>query len=156
MKIYIAAPFVARDYIRYQILPMLNSAGHGVTSSWLFGTREINAGSVGASESSSTDDVRRHANGDLHDVGISDVVLSLTANYFSDVVAVKDKSILHTGGRHVEVGYALANRIPVITVGEPENVFARGLTVVLPDLTRAISVISALSVLLQQREAQSL
>lgn len=122
-RIYIAAPFAAR-VIAASIANELEEAGHEVTSTWLNGTRGISEETVGISPSSTDEEVEAHAQGDLNDIDRSDDVLHLTGNYVSSQYDFPTEW-LHTGGRHVESGYALARGKAVHILGDPENVFAR-------------------------------
>ena len=53
---------------------------------------------------------------DLNDVVRSDLLILFTAAFVG---------IEGGGGRHVETGWALAHGVPIIVVGQPENVFHR-------------------------------
>lgn len=147
MKVYVAAPYPAREYVEGVCYPLLAEAGHECTSTWALGSRDIHVGTVGASPATEHDDVVRHVQGDLYDVARSGALIGLTANYCLKVANMGDhiqEEWLHTGGRHVEMGYALhaAMRVRVIIVGEPENVFQRGLSTVVPDLDSAIRALA--------------
>lgn len=119
MKVYLAAPYGSRSQVRLYA-DELQAAGFDVTSTWLAETHEINAGTEGAATSLPDDVVAAHAETDLIDINLSDVLVLFTSAY----VGVEGG-----GGRHVETGYALAQGKPVIVVGEPENVFHRMLGV---------------------------
>lgn len=139
MKVYIAAPYPAREYVE-SLFPVFAAAGHEITSTWATGTREINVSTVGPSLATAHHDLVRHVEGDLYDIARAKALVSLTAEFCIKAasLSVEDPAWYHTGGRHVELGYALAiqqhRSFRIFTVGEPENVFQRGLTSVVPDL----------------------
>ena len=74
---------------------------------------------TGAHEGATDPDVlQRCAREDLEDIRSSDVLVAFT----------EGPDVGHTsGGRHVEVGYAIAMGLPVIVVGPVENVFYHGM-----------------------------
>jgi hypothetical protein len=148
VKVYVAAPYAAREYVQ-ALYPVLAEAGHLCTSTWALGTREITVETVGASPATEHEDLVRHVNGDLYDIARAEGLISLTAEFCKDVGALApgtDPAWLHTGGRHVELGYAVAmsqfHPMKLIVVGEPENVFQRGLATVVPDLDSAIRALA--------------
>lgn len=132
MKIYIAAPYPARARVA-DIGLWLGSEGHECTSGWAYQEQhEIATGTVGASLDTKHEDVEEFAKRDLADIFRADALLSLTANWCIARGAAEDNPDfrwLHAGGRHVEVGYALALGRPVVIVGEPENIFQRSLCI---------------------------
>jgi hypothetical protein len=147
VKVYVAAPYAARDYIERVMYPVLAEAGHECTSTWALASRDIHAGTVGASLDTEHDDAVRHAEGDLYDVARSGALIGLTAKFCIDNANMGDNVDplwLHTGGRHVEMGYALhaAMRVRTVIVGEPENIFQRTLAIVVPDLDSAIRALA--------------
>lgn len=119
MRGYLAAPYAARELVA-EYAHELVACGIDVTASWLDETHEINAGTLGAAPALTGAEVARHAATDLDDIGRCDVVVLFTAGSLGF-----DPSEVASGGRHVETGYALAKGIPVLVVGEPENVFHR-------------------------------
>lgn len=125
MKIYIAAPFAARN-VAMTTAFTLEDAGHEITSKWHGSTRDIHVGTVGISPESDDAEVLEHALADLADIDRCDAVLHLTGSYCSELVNVP-LHWLHTGGRHVEVGYAIAKGKDVHLIGEPENIFGRSI-----------------------------
>lgn len=139
MKVYIAAPYPAREFVQ-SLVPEFAAAGHEVTSTWAQGTREINFSTVGPSPATEHADLVRHVEGDLYDIARAKALVSLTADFCiaEARLPVINPMWYHTGGRQVELGYALAvqqqRSFRIFTVGEPENVFQRGLTTVVPDL----------------------
>lgn len=136
MKVYIAGAYCYRDVIRKRVVPILNRLGHEVTSGWLEGTRPITDGTIGASLDRPTEKVKEAAEGDFYDIDNSDVVLLLTAHSMIRLESAGEENDftlptretdhrMHTGGRHVESGYALSQGLPVVVAGPPENVFQR-------------------------------
>lgn len=115
VAVYLAAPYGARERIR-RYATELEAAGFVVTSTWLRETHEINAGTQGAATSLPDDTVAAHAEADMADIDQSDALVLFTAKHLG---------IEGGGGRHIETGYALARHLPVVVVGEPENVFHR-------------------------------
>lgn len=138
MKIYIAAPYAARSLARVVVEQLIQS-GHIVTSTWITSTRDIVPGTVGPTNDLSHDEVAEHADGDFFDIEKSDVLLMLS----SEFVAMNDPDVpaewLHTGGRHVESGYAWGKGREVHILGAAENVFGRGLAYVHPDVASFLS-----------------
>ena len=90
---------------------MLEANGHIVTSRWLKGL--VGLGATPA-PGKANDDLRDAAYMDLEDIDRSDCVLAINP---------KSAHRSGTGGRHVEVGWAMRANIPVVLVGELENVF---------------------------------
>lgn len=104
MLIYLCAAYERRLFMLAQA-DALESAGHSVVSRWVFGEHEGGALTPEASA--------RYAREDLEDLDRAHVLIAMgehRGRYFS-------------GGRHVELGYALARRKIVILVGPAENVF---------------------------------
>lgn len=124
MKIYIAAPFAARPYAK-RIAEALQNAGHVVTSTWVLSERAINAESIGTSPVTTQRAAEDHAWGDFNDIDRADILLHITSSAALADNPDLPEEWLHTGGRHVEVGWALATDTPVHYIGEPENIFAR-------------------------------
>lgn len=122
LRAYLAAPYAARDRVRDYAEDLVR-LGIDVVASWLDEEHEINAGSTGAATALDPAEVARHAATDLDDIERCDVLVLFTGNFLERLGFHRDA--LHTGGRHVETGYALAKGVPVIVLGEPENVFHR-------------------------------
>lgn len=96
--VYIAAPYPTRnDAIK--AMDLLERAGHVVTSRWLKAPDEL------------TDE---HARKDLEDVAAADVLLALNPADYENA---------GTGGRHVELGYALALGKKIALIGNRSNIF---------------------------------
>lgn len=115
MKVYLAAPYAVRDTVK-QLAAELQRVGFTVTSSWLDETHDIKPGTEGAAVDLNDAQVAAHARQDFADIDKAGQFVLFTA---------KACGAEGGGGRHVETGYALARGIPVIIIGEPENVFHR-------------------------------
>lgn len=98
MKIYIAAPYPCRDEA-IAVMRHLESQGHYVTSRWLKAPDEL---------------ADEHARKDLVDVAEADLLLAINPAAFEDA---------GTGGRHVELGYAIAFDKQIVLVGRRSNIF---------------------------------
>lgn len=128
MKLYLAAPFAARDYVRDYAAPTLRQQGHTTTSGWLQSSRPLEPENLGTSPATEPEVVMHRAGLDLEEVLAADVLVHFTANYLCSRTRLDPTAHnLHSGGRHVETGYALAHHKSVIYLGEPENIFMRGL-----------------------------
>lgn len=97
MKAYIAAPWEFREQAR-QLGRLLTFRGITVMSRWL----------------TVDDDGVPGAQMDLDDIAASDILIALNPEGWGR---------LGTGGRHVEFGYALALKKPILLIGEPSNIF---------------------------------
>jgi nucleoside 2-deoxyribosyltransferase len=144
MKLYFAAPYAARDLVRESLAPLFTRHGHELVSEWLLGTREITPESVGTAPMHTDDEAAAHAIKDLAEIRAADALIHFTADFLvffssnvQDTPLDPHEDRLHTGGRHVETGYALALGRPIIIIGEPENIFQRSLTHV-PNTMRAL------------------
>lgn len=135
MRVYLAAPYQSRDQIK-TYGQELERIGFTVTSSWLDEKHDINEGTTGAATELSTQEVATHAAADLADIDRSQLLVLFT-----------EAAVGHRGGggRHVETGYAIAKTIPVLVVGEPENVFHRlgRVAAVVPDWHEAVIELSS-------------
>lgn len=110
MKIYLAGRYSRRlELLKYS--EELNEIGYEVTSRWIRGDHETDDDMLSFEEGC------RFAKEDLEDIAAADVLIAFTENPEDDV---KGSS---RGGRHVELGYALAAGKRVIVVGHWENVF---------------------------------
>lgn len=98
LKVYIAAPYPWRDSAIH-VMRQLVDVGVQVTSTWLVVQEEMADAS---------------ARVDLADVARADVLIAINPPGWEEQ---------GTGGRHVELGYALALKRPVVLVGQPSNVF---------------------------------
>ena len=95
---YIAAPYQKRDQAA-RVMELLEENGISVTSRWLKSPDEM------------TDEFARQ---DLADIECADLLLALNYAEFENS---------GTGGRHVELGYALALGKAVLLVGNVSNIF---------------------------------
>lgn len=143
MKLYLAAPYAARDLIREHMAPQFVAAGHTITSGWLQASREINPGHLGTSPASPLEDVMYHAGKDLEEVAAAQVLVHFTAGFLTARWPHLDspRFQLHSGGRHTETGYALALHRSVLIMGEPENIFQRGLCHHCPTPLHALQIL---------------
>lgn len=141
MKIYLAAPYAARDILKDH-LSFWQDHGYEVTCGWVKGTRPLGAASYGISEVSTQEEVEAHALMDLEDVDRADAVVLYTAQYIAAAAGLDPVAHnLTSGGRHVEVGYALAKDKPVVVIGPLENIFQRGLCLWADDLDSAVDAL---------------
>lgn len=109
MKVYLAAQYKQKDdLIRYAA--ELKELGIEVTSRWL---NEPHSTTTELGELH-PDDLERYAMIDLYDIDMADAFV-----FFS----LPDSSLSRRGGRHVEFGYAIASRTPILVVGPHENIF---------------------------------
>ena len=122
MRVYLAAPYAARDALR-KCADDLTRLGHHCTSSWLKETSEIGAGTVGVAADITDEQAAAHVRTDLRDVRSSQAIVMWTWAAAEPIVVTGGGN---SGGRHVEVGAAMAQGIPVVVIGEPENIFHRG------------------------------
>ena len=113
MNIYLAARYPRREEVAGYALE-LEEAGHTVTSRWLSGDDELienagefpsGAGLIGLE--------------DLDDIASAEVLIAFTEN----PVLVPTLPAAARGGRHVEFGYAVAQKKQLIIVGPTENIF---------------------------------
>ena len=128
MKVYIAAPYPARELAKIYA-DELASIGIECTSTWVTETVEINEQSTGSATGLTDKQVKQHVTTDLHDIRRADVLVHLTALHAFRAAGLNgtaDSPTLNSGGRHVELGFALALNKHIINVGYPENVFHRG------------------------------
>lgn len=98
MNIYIAAPYELRDDA-IATMKLLESRGNRVTSSWL---RHLD------------EEGDLYARIDLADITRADMLLALNPGGWKQKGA---------GGRHVELGYALALGKKIVVVGVRSNIF---------------------------------
>lgn len=128
MKVYTAAPYAARELVRGHREHLL-AAGLEPVSSWVHETVKITEGTKGAAAALTDTEVRHHAKGDFRDIRGCALLLHYTAAYCAERLPEVDPAGFYSGGRHVETGYALARGIPVVVLGEAENVFQRAFAV---------------------------
>jgi len=135
VRVYLAGPYGSRDKLR-TYADLVRAADCEVTSSWLDEDHDITPGTEGAAADLSDEVVLAHARMDLNDVVRSDLLILFTAAFVG---------IEGGGGRHVETGWALAHGVPIIVVGQPENVFHRmtDAVTVCPTMGEAIAQLRA-------------
>jgi hypothetical protein len=104
MDIYLSARFDRRAEIA-NYAPILLRHGFGIASSWLWDPQEPTWDGA----------VRAAAEVDLNELDHADVLIAFTE--------APNPIGGNTGGRHVELGYALAKGKRIIVVGPRENVF---------------------------------
>lgn len=118
MKIYLAARYSRRDEMR-KIAATLVEYGHQITSCWItttWGEPERKAmwgGSTDANLPAPPEHREEYAVKDLDDVMDADCVIN-----FTEAPGAGGR-----GGRHVEMGVALATRKRTIVIGFRENIF---------------------------------
>jgi|SRR5580700_512716 nucleoside 2-deoxyribosyltransferase len=105
MRIYIAACFGQQAEVREKA-DQLTQAKHVCTSNWRY---EKPSGD--GSEAKHASKYLQAAMQDLRDIDSSDLLVLLAGQ------------VSTTGGKHFEVGYAVAKGKQVVVVGAPENVF---------------------------------
>ncbi len=105
MKYYLAAPYNRRDEAR-RVRAALAEKGYVCTARWIDNHLP--------SESDADNAMRRHeARQDLADIVDSHLVIVLNDRNYPST----------SGGLHLEMGYALALRLPVLLIGEPTSIF---------------------------------
>lgn len=115
--VYLAGPYAARERLK-AMAKDLEAMLVEVTASWIDETHDITPGTLDAATDLTDEQVARHAATDLDDIADADLLVLITA----EIAGILNAT---SGGRHVETGYAIASGIPVLVVGEPENVFHR-------------------------------
>ena len=109
-KVYLAARYSRfPEMQRYE--QVLRTIGMEVTSRWIEGGHEMRDG---LPNSAQEHECIRFANEDIEDLIAADTVICFTEPPNTDA---------RRGGRHVEMGYALALNKRVIVIGYRENVF---------------------------------
>lgn len=146
MRIYIAAPYFARNYLRDSAF-QLDMAGHQCTSTWLAATHEVQESTLGIAPAMDDQYAMEHATEDYEDVLRSDALVLVTWDTARELCPADTVTGPNSGGRHVETGMALAQGIPVIVWGHAENIFHRGPGVVLAplwiDVVRELDAVQA-------------
>ena len=122
MKVYIAAPYPLKERAA-RMARVLALKGIEVTSRWL--TQPNPNSDAGARM-------------DLEDIAAADALLALNPEGWEEK---------GTGGRHVELGYALALGKPILLVGERSNIFHHLTSVVqvdeIADFTKHVQTLGA-------------
>lgn len=108
MNIYLAARFSKRDRMR-MVRADLKVIGHTVTSRWI--DRDQDDQDVVLTRGW---EAEQYASEDILDLEGSELVIVFT----------EPERIATHGGKHFEMGYAMGLGIPVLLVGEPENIFS--------------------------------
>lgn len=104
--VYLAGPFVSGPMLE-MYAHEIKGIGYAVTSRWF------------RANAHNGEDLIRYALEDLADVAAAGVFIGFTAAAVNAPVGKGG-----SGGRHVELGYALANHKSILMVGaEPENIF---------------------------------
>ncbi|MDR1305295.1 MAG: nucleoside 2-deoxyribosyltransferase [Verrucomicrobiales bacterium] len=106
LKVYVAGPYSRKTELE-QYAEQLRDAGYVITASWLY-RPEADDGGFGDEQKTLA------AAEDLADIKRADVMLSFTE---------PPGTVNRRGGRHVELGLALAWGKAVICIGEREHVF---------------------------------
>ena len=128
MKVYLAAPYACRDSLRAYAAELAR-LGMTCTSSWLNEQAALVPGQLGAAPDVDDKAAQLHVAKDLHDVTRSDVLVVWTWDRAKCLLTACGATLgENSGGRHVETGIALARGIPVVVIGQPENIFHRGVT----------------------------
>lgn len=109
MKVYLAARYSTKDQIA-KYAEELRALGIEVTSTWL---EEPHSPTSQLNELEGEQHTF-YALNDLRDVDAADALV-----FFS----VPPTQPMVRGGRHVEFGYALGKRLPIVVVGPKENIF---------------------------------
>ena len=110
MNIYLAARYSRREEL-CAYAETLRGLGFTVTSRWIDGSHQ----SPDETENAAALALKRQwAGDDLEDIDDASVLVAFTE---------EPRTGATRGGRHVELGYALGRRMPVVIVGPVENVF---------------------------------
>lgn len=122
-RFYVSARFGRQEEARQVADQVTRATGWECTAKWLDASPD---GDATIHESAAL--MAFTATGDLSDIGRADVMFCLTEPV--EPVLFRDPTGeplvpagAARGGRHVEVGYAIARAIPVIIIGPRENVF---------------------------------
>lgn len=135
MKVYLSAPFITRERMVANAAE-LTRMGLEVVSRWINSSGPMMTGPASAAPD---EQIATEAAEDFADIQRADVVVAFSGSAFTIHGPDAGKvSTLHSGGRHIEVGYALARNKPVIVVGEPENIFHRACCTVVPNWHEAV------------------
>lgn len=127
MKIYLASRYSRREEL-CSYRDQLRALGHHVQARWLDGEHQISdsgtpignqgealvEGDGGGTSAEACALRSKFAQDDWEDVNAAEVVICFTE---------PPRSSASRGGRHVELGIALANRALVVVIGYRENIF---------------------------------
>lgn len=123
-RVYVAGRFSRRHEFR-RFADALTTAGHSITSRWLYS--EDHHLELGGTPSPAATAAAR----DLEDVRAATVCVAFTE---------RSGRRQGRGGRHVELGVALALGLRLIVVGDPEHIFH-----LLPEVERVATAEAALA-----------
>ena len=113
MKVYLAGRYSRRDEL-YDYARQLRAHGVDVTSRWLNGEHQWSGDTDDGVTVQNYQEAERFAREDLEDLDAADMIVCFTES---------PRTSASRGGRHVEMGYALASLKEVMIVGPRENVF---------------------------------
>jgi nucleoside 2-deoxyribosyltransferase len=139
-RIYVAAPYAARDELR-RIVVNFNQ-DFEIVSSWLNHTHPIHEGTLDTAPDMTEEYVQTATAQDLAEVDSADYLIMFSSSYCQFTLHLPLEETI-SGGRHIETGYALAKGKPVVVVGTAENVFHRALCTVVRDYRSAIRHINS-------------
>lgn len=140
MNVYLAGAYGAREHL-LQVAGTFVFHGHTVTSSWLLDNHPVHTGTINTAPDQYDSYCVERVRKDLADILRSDVLVA----YSRAALTALDPYIpTASGGRHVETGFAISAGIPVIVVGEPDNIFHRALCTIVPDLSTTLTTIEEL------------
>jgi hypothetical protein len=108
MKVYIAARYGRRAEM-LGLAGLIERRGHTVTSRWILGEHEDK------DDSATFEMMSTWAAEDIADIKAADVLLAITEE--------PGAAVGGRGGRHVELGVALALGLTVLVVGPAEHIF---------------------------------
>ena len=141
MKVYIAAPYAARELAK-SYADELATIGIQCTSNWITETKEIDDEATGVASGLGDDEVKQCVDINIRDIEHADVLVHLAAEHVwrndETKCASPSAPLLNSGGRHVELGYALALGKHIINVGDVENVFHRARAINVADWHKAV------------------
>lgn len=131
LRVYLAAPYGTRDSLA-QAATAIRDLGFVVVSSWLEEPFRMTPGSTGPAPDLKAETLLPIAVRNLVEVASADVLVMMGPDTWSGDDAPLELAAggSTSGGRHLEMGYALACDLPVINVGAPENIFSRTLATV--------------------------
>jgi len=109
MKIYLAADFARKEEM-LGVQDVLTAIGHTITSQWINDPENAMGYGIGGSNLS-TDSCSQRAKVDMQNLYDADMFLLFTTGNLS------------RGGRHTELGMALAWKKSICIIGPPEHVF---------------------------------
>ena len=122
MKIYLAAAYARREQMQH-VAHRLEQAGHHVTSRWI----NRDSGDAAAIDACPIPGHYRAAAGEIAQADLDDIKACQLLIAFTETGGphqhLIDTDRTARGGRHVELGYALALGKKAATVGPLENIF---------------------------------